>query len=791
MRCLYCDAKLPLYRKLTSGQFCSATHRKSYWQEQERLAVERLHETHDSLRAYRPTGDIELILGKPLENKDYYPLEEAAAQAPPVKKKQAHTPTPQVEEMARSASNTGSVIASAGFVAEPRPSGYAWGDAAVAVEPEVMRWPAITPAIPAYAVELSAGDLAMASRLGIPRFGSKARVEAARFDADPVLFVVRPSTQVALAMAPDTYEMKAAWLAGIQAAAAQEAAAELLRIQVQEQEPQEIEPPLAHVLFLLPAGEIRDAAGVIKRSTQEPLSTTGTARKNGMTAPAVALAPRTSGLQRLSRFTPVAIAAAAAADTAAPIDFAIPAVVQKIGMPMQQAGALEIAADHSGMHTLPRMAPQGMAPAIVMGELAPLAPPPHSAAAWSRAVQSLATPGLEPRLGLAPGCRYAIAGRSETFIAKRVEPLESKLAVEWRGLPEGFGEPALTPRLGTLARLDFSMQLRAPQPPSSRVAECVALPVHLEPMQRRARWEPIEGAMEPAPPKSFFALPASASQGLAEAMGQRHVWTHAVDFWNNAPRDMKMLAVAIPLLLALALRPSLPKVRVTAPAASGEVQSSLARGFRAQLLNVRQSVSERAAVALDEDFRAGLDNWQMRDEKSTAWSFDATGFVKPGSLALYKPSMNLGDYEMQFLGLIDKKSLSWVARAEDFDNYEVVKLVVLKPGPLQTLGITHYAVVNGQPQKALETIAPINARPDMLYRVSLIVRDDTYLLALQGKVVDTWSEPRLKRGGIGFFSTRGEESRVRWVQVTHQYDILGRLCAYLVPYDIQTTNGSW
>ncbi len=51
---------------------------------------------------------------------------------------------------------------------------------------------------------------------------------------------------------------------------------------------------------------------------------------------------------------------------------------------------------------------------------------------------------------------------------------------------------------------------------------------------------------------------------------------------------------------------------------------------------------------------------------------------------------------MQFLGMIDKKALSWVVRAADFDNYYVVKLVVLKPGPLPTIGVTRYAVVNGK-----------------------------------------------------------------------------------------------
>src|ERR1700691_1829061 len=64
MRCLYCDGKLPLYRKITHGQFCSSVHRKAYWQEQERLAVERLHQTHTSMKAYRPPASVESILGR-------------------------------------------------------------------------------------------------------------------------------------------------------------------------------------------------------------------------------------------------------------------------------------------------------------------------------------------------------------------------------------------------------------------------------------------------------------------------------------------------------------------------------------------------------------------------------------------------------------------------------------------------------------------------------------------------------------------------------------------------------
>jgi len=66
IRCLFCDGRLPLYAKLTSGQFCSPAHRKAYWAEQERLAVERLHQTHSTLRAVAASQEtIEQILGQP------------------------------------------------------------------------------------------------------------------------------------------------------------------------------------------------------------------------------------------------------------------------------------------------------------------------------------------------------------------------------------------------------------------------------------------------------------------------------------------------------------------------------------------------------------------------------------------------------------------------------------------------------------------------------------------------------------------------------------------------------
>jgi hypothetical protein len=262
-------------------------------------------------------------------------------------------------------------------------------------------------------------------------------------------------------------------------------------------------------------------------------------------------------------------------------------------------------------------------------------------------------------------------------------------------------------------------------------------------------------------------------------------WAHATGFWQHAPRDLKLLLFAIPALLALVFYPKLPRVAFAAPQSSG----GFTRVFNDQLVNVRQTLENRAAIALNEEFRSGLDNWTSPGGSTTEWSFDSTGFVRPGPLALYRPSVNLADYQMQFMGMIDKKAMSWVVRAADFENFYVVKLVVVKSGPMPAIGLTRYAVIGGKAQDRHDVNIPLSARTDTLYRVRMDVQGSNFSVEVQGQMADSWTETRLPRGGVGFFTARGEESRVRWVQITHQYDMLGRLCAYLAPYD--TTNGSW
>ncbi len=689
IRCLYCDGRLPLYRKITNGQFCSAAHRKAYWQEQERLAVERLHQTHDSLRAHQPRVPVEAILGKT----DPEPFEQNEER--PVWLVQA---------------NTGDV-GIAGFMRE-----------SALIHP---RWLA---------------DRIVLSEPGPILAALAPRSAFAVFAPAPVVF--GQAKRIAIPLFP----LRTARLA-VRA------------------------PGVTPAAFTIVA--VRDVAW-LSAPLSEPVET--------IEAPA----PLCVALFALSRGAPAALVLRIAGNPV-PLDLAFRAqlpLFAKLAVPVLAEPGLKIKEAASGLLELP----------VALGIAT--APPADGLRALDlrAAVESpelhLETPPLRPRLRLASGRRYAVescaAPAACSASAGAVEPSTLSVSLPQRTpqvlraatastTPARPAADAFEPAAAGLLSLDCTAH--AAEARSVRPSLSVPQPPRSEPVRPASKLEPVADFMA-TPPRSFDPIDPKRA----------NVWMLGVDFWNRAPRDLKMLALAIPVLLALALHPALPKVRVSA--SSSGIGRNVQSAVNTQWTNIKQTVFDRAAVALDEDFRSGLDDWASRGDSTTDWSFDETGFVRPGPLALYRPSMGLNDYQLQFLGMIDRKALSWVVRAADFDNYYVIKLEVLKPGPLPTLGLTRYAVVNGKADSRADVAVPLDARNDTLYRVLFDVHGDDFSLSIQGQVIDAWSEPRLAHGGVGFFTADGEQSRLRWVQVTHQYDMLGRLCAYLAPYNIPPETGS-
>jgi hypothetical protein len=697
IRCLYCDGKLPLFRKITSGQFCSAAHRKSYWQEQERLGVERLHQTHDSLHAFRPAEGIEAILGYS------EPPPATVAPVPGESPSLVSTPPKNIEAPAPLA----------GFQASqtrPQPQWpvdrLAIPDPAPVKSPGPVRIPLRTTA--ALMRDLPAAG---ATRILIApvAYAGKRKVEALHPAMRPFCEVTHHAAPAGSALAPTD------------------------------------DVPRAGKLMTLASFAAHDRADGRSRRDPWPAVPFGKAQKArlpfAMTQPALA-APALAGLRSISMDQ----------------------------VPLVHGTWIDgLRAIHS----------EGESPRY-----------------------KLATPALRPRLKLASGSRYPVATRGQAATATATEPANIQPVVRAVEIPRRM---AMAAAAGPDAAGPVSYVVRPNEPvplgTPTEQAPNLPQPLGTQPLRPASHLEPLD-----AKPSADFLAPSledtksHLGSGLEVippeegATTAAAAWMHIAGFWRHAPRDLKLLVFGIPILLALAFHPSLKKIPYTAPEKAGGIERKIEHGFQnkmsGQWMAVKQTLVDRAAIGLDEDFRAGLDDWTSRGG-TTEWTFDATGFVRPGPLALYRPSVDLTDYQMQFLGMIDKKALSWVVRAADFDDYYVVKLVVLKPGPVPTIGVTRYAVIHGVAQNRVDTPAFINAREDMLYRVRMDIHADTFALTVQGQLIDSWAEPRLPKGGVGFFTSRGEASRLRWVQVTHQYDLLGRLCAYLAPYNIPSTNGGW
>jgi hypothetical protein len=243
-------------------------------------------------------------------------------------------------------------------------------------------------------------------------------------------------------------------------------------------------------------------------------------------------------------------------------------------------------------------------------------------------------------------------------------------------------------------------------------------------------------------------------------------WRQIAGLWGSASAWSRGLAVAVPLAAVLV-------VGVSRFSASAPAQRS-----RDAMLAI---IGRRATIEIQDDFRAGLSQWTGLAGWANTWSYDATGFARPGRLALLAGSLPLTDYRLEFLAQIDKKALGWVFRASDPRNYYAMKLVESKRGPAAAFSLVRYAVMDGRERLRVQLPLPIAASPKTLFRVRQEIRGAQFTTFMDGRLVDTWSDSSLTRGGVGFFADAGEAAYVRWVDVARNDDFLGRVCSYLAP----------
>jgi hypothetical protein len=277
----------------------------------------------------------------------------------------------------------------------------------------------------------------------------------------------------------------------------------------------------------------------------------------------------------------------------------------------------------------------------------------------------------------------------------------------------------------------------------------------------------------PVRPKRL-ALPRSSSLRIVETFEYLRPmeepgfdWLYnLVSLWRRTPGFVQYAAAAACLMLML----------WGSSPASG--LSKLAAG---SLSGLREGVQKRAAVELSEDFREGMTGWEGADNWARSWRVTNAGYARPGKLALYQPSMNMQDYRLEFLAQIEQEAVSWVYRAADQDNYYAAKITMVEPGPLPLVALVRYPVLGGKPGPRVEIPIRVMMHNNTPYRVQLTVKGADFTASIEGQLVDFWRDDRLKTGGVGFFSDTGERARIYWMNLSHQDDFVGRVCAYFYP----------
>jgi hypothetical protein len=175
-----------------------------------------------------------------------------------------------------------------------------------------------------------------------------------------------------------------------------------------------------------------------------------------------------------------------------------------------------------------------------------------------------------------------------------------------------------------------------------------------------------------------------------------------------------------------------------------------------QAKQVKQPRGE--AIRLEDRFDAGLGNWVGG---VSDWKVDVAG-VRPGALALFAPSLGMADYELEFLVRIDQKSLSWVFRAADEQNYH---LATISNSP-QGRTFTRSSVIEDQPGLSVTTPVRQAGSPKAAVTIHTHVRGNDFTVSMDGEIIERWSDNRLAVGGVGFMGGPDQRARLYWMRLT-------------------------
>jgi hypothetical protein len=149
------------------------------------------------------------------------------------------------------------------------------------------------------------------------------------------------------------------------------------------------------------------------------------------------------------------------------------------------------------------------------------------------------------------------------------------------------------------------------------------------------------------------------------------------------------------------------------------------------------------------------------------WAGDPIGQHGGREITIYRPSLKLSDYRFEFQGQIDTKSIGWIFRAADPDNYYAMKLQLVSPELPLTVVLYKYMVLKGRQVQVGRVPIDVPVKNDTVFSIRVDVRGPKFNTYVQGQPVDVWTDDQLRSGGVGFLNERSERGKVKSVSLSY------------------------
>jgi hypothetical protein len=149
------------------------------------------------------------------------------------------------------------------------------------------------------------------------------------------------------------------------------------------------------------------------------------------------------------------------------------------------------------------------------------------------------------------------------------------------------------------------------------------------------------------------------------------------------------------------------------------------------------------------------------------WGGDPSGLHNSRQITIYRPSLKLADYRFEFQGQIENKSIGWIFRAADPENYYAMKLQLASQELPLKLQLFKYVVLKGRQVQVGRVPIDVPVKNDTVFSIRLDVRGPKFNTYVQGQPVDVWTDDQLRSGGVGFLNERSERGKVKSVSLSY------------------------